>query len=179
MSGRERSTVSKEVFRNVTLSAVGKAFGVHVMASRCALPAAVMVGLGAACALLVPGVRADEAFLCGPDTVVYVKHEDLEHKKRTDPCIARYFGLNAESTPLPHEGNPVADQTSTATEKSKRKDIALKSLQTPETAERVSPPALERSAALSPPVAAPGTDYRNVKVLNASSPADEWFKHTR
>lgn len=149
------------------------------MALRFASPAAVMIGLGAAWVLGVPGARADEAFLCGPDTVVYVKPEDLEHKKRTDPCIARYFGLTVESAPLPRESMQPAGHGPTATAKSKPAEIAFKSLQAPETAERVSPPALERSAALRSPVAASGTDYRNVKVINASSPADQWFKHTR
>lgn len=149
------------------------------MALRCASPAAVMIGLGAACVLGVPGARADEAFLCGPDTVVYVKPEDLEHKKRTDPCIARYFGLTIESAPLPRDTTRPAGHAPADPAKPKPAEIALKSLQAPETAERVTPPAFERSAALIAPVAAPGTDYRNVKVINASSPADQWFKHTR
>ena len=40
--------------------------------------------------------RAAEAYLCGPDRIVYVAVEDLEAKKRSDPCIAAYFGLKIE-----------------------------------------------------------------------------------
>ena len=35
--------------------------------------------------------RAAEAYLCGPDTIVYVKADELEFKKRTDPCIASHL----------------------------------------------------------------------------------------
>ena len=37
--------------------------------------------------------RADEAYLCAPDKVVYVSTADLPKLKRTDPCIAAYYGL--------------------------------------------------------------------------------------
>lgn len=65
---------------------------------------ALRIGLvGLAFAFVVAGVglvdvrpaHADEAFLCGPDTVVYVKPAELELKKRTY-CIAAYYGLQVE-----------------------------------------------------------------------------------
>ena len=153
------------------------------MALRCVSPALALLTLAAACGFDASSVRADEAFLCGPDTVVYVKPEELELKKRTDPCIARYFGLSVETDaaaagPAP-SASPVSGSKQAAVTRAAPKDIALKSLQSPETAERVTPPAPQRSASLQPPVAAPGTDYRNVRVINASSASDQWFKHTR
>ena len=151
------------------------------MALRCASPALTLLALTAVCGLDATSVRADEAFLCGPDTVVYVKVEELEFKKRTDPCIARYFGLTVDNAAAATGSDKAVPQASgrPATAVPAPKDIALKSLQAPETAERVTPPALERSASLQPPLSAPGTDYRNVKMINASSTADQWFKHTR
>ncbi len=151
------------------------------MALKCASPAYALLALTTACGLDATSVRADEAFLCGPDTVVYVKSEELELKKRTDPCIARYFGLTVDSAAAAvtaEKAAPTASRQADAAVMA-AKDVVLKSLQAPETAERVTPPLPERSAALQPPVAAPGTDYRNVKVINASSAADQWFKHTR
>lgn len=116
---------------------------------------------------------ADEAFLCGPNKVVYVAVEDLEARKRTDPCIAAYFGLTvdkdavakAKAAPGSTSGRPA-------------KAVPLKTLVPPEVAERLSVP-VERSASLLPPAASPGTDFRNVRVLNATSRDEQWFKHVR
>jgi hypothetical protein len=155
------------------------------MASRFAFSALSLLAVFTACSAGATGARADEAFLCGPDTVVYVKPAELELKKRTDPCIARYFGLTVTSPEA-----EAADKTSSAASLRRdpgpaknvpaaRKNIAFKSLQAPETDEPVTPPPPARTAALQPPAAAPGTDYRNVRVINASSPSDQWFKHTR
>jgi hypothetical protein len=151
------------------------------MAFRFASSAFAVLGLSVACWLDVSSARADEAFLCGPDTVVYVKPEEMEHKKRTDPCIARYFGLTVEApaTTQPPRKTSSSELLAQRAIDKPAPEVALKSLQAPETAERVTPPPVERSAALQLPVSAPGTDYRNVKVLNASSPTDQWFKHTR
>lgn len=121
--------------------------------------------------------RADEAFLCGPDTVVYVKPAELEQKKRTDPCIAAYFGLKAEnsaatgavnSAPLPQAGGKTLPV----------KVLPLKKLEAPEAAEPIAFKE-ERSALLAPPAAAPGTDYRNVRVINAASDDAQWFRHQK
>lgn len=154
------------------------------MASRFASYALGLLTVLMICSAGASVVRADEAFLCGPDTVVYVKPDELELRKRTDPCIARYFGLTvtsadaeaANKTPTASQSREPAPAKGAA---AARKNIALKSLQAPETDDRVTPPPVARTASLQTPVAAPGTDYRNVRVINASSPSDQWFKHTR
>lgn len=124
-----------------------------------------------------PSLRADEAFLCGPDNIVYVKSADLELRKKTDPCIARYFGLQAEK-PSEATSTPSRPLTVAGRKSDVSNAVALKSLQPPETTDRISRTP-ERTAAAEPPAPAPGTDFRNVRVINASSPADQWFKHTR
>lgn len=128
-----------------------------------------------------PGsARADEAFLCGKDEIVYVQVSELEHQKKTDPCIAAYFGLTVESAPA---AAPAAAATATASvtpaaikaQGTDGKPIVLKALRSRE--DRITIQA--RAVKIEPPVAVPGTDFRNVRVINASSPEDEWFKHTR
>jgi hypothetical protein len=124
-------------------------------------------------------VRADEAYLCGPDKVVYVAVEDLEKMKRTDACIAGYYGLKVDAAAV--EVTPVAasaaakDQHATATS---AKVAGLKPLTDAEIPDRIAKK-LERQAALEPPRAAPGTDYRNIKILNAASTDDAWYRHTK
>jgi hypothetical protein len=122
--------------------------------------------------------RADEAYLCGPDRVVYVAVEDLEAKKHSDPCIAGYYGIKIEADAAPlakpekQAAKPVEKITSASV------TAALKPMSEPETPSRTSP-ALQRQASLEPPRAMPGTDFRNVKVLNAESPEAAWFRHTK
>lgn len=130
--------------------------------------------------------HADEAFLCGPDTVVYVAVGELEMKKRTDPCVASHFGLTVEASPAKADPGPaVAYQppkpdkaaSTKSTRAAKGAPLPLKALKAPEEADPVSARE-ERSAALAVR-AMPGTDYRNIRVLNASSPGGAWYRHTR
>jgi hypothetical protein len=136
---------------------------------------AIVISAGAMGVVSSP-VRADEAYLCGPDKVVYVAVADLEHKKRTDPCIAAYYGLKVD---VAVAAQPVAPPSAAAPAKAEPKPLAaLKPLSHSEIPERVERAAV-RQAALEPPRATAGTDYRNVKILNAPSEGARWFHHTR
>ena len=136
--------------------------------------------------LIVPlapfGARADEAFLCGPNTVVYVKAEDLELKKKTDPCIAAFFGLTvapagkADHGPVRTIATPKAGGSPPPAAQSTAPEF--KTLAAPETAEPVAP-LREQSAALQAPRASPGTDFRNVRIINAEPGGEQWFKHEK
>lgn len=128
--------------------------------------------------LTVPVARADEAYLCGPDTVVYVKIEELEHKKKTDKCIAAYYGLTVAGDAAAKAGTAHGPASNAPERPATRPQIELKSLSEPghDVRERAK---FERSASLMPPSAAPGTDYRNVRVINADSNQSQWFKHNR
>jgi hypothetical protein len=128
--------------------------------------------------LAAPGVRADEAYLCGSDTVVYVKIEELEHKKKTDTCIAAYYGLTVADDASGPSGI-ITEPSTIVPEKAKaRPTIELKSLTEPDHNVRRRE-TFERSASLMPPSAAPGTDFRNVRVINAGTGESQWFKHDR
>jgi hypothetical protein len=119
--------------------------------------------------------QAAEAFLCDKDRVVYVESSQLEDLKKTDACIASYFGIKLKG---PAAGQPTTKDGT---------QLDLKTLTETGSADRFVPGQydLRRVAALgSPsrqktaPMAAPDTDYRNVKVLNASA-GDGWFRHAR
>lgn len=153
-----------------------------------------LVGLAFASAVAGAGLvdvrpaHADEAFLCGPDTVVYVKPAELELKKRTDPCIAAYYGLQVEPDASAKDPAKTAESDSAskpAPVKETRRGappasnpVELKRLPAPEH-DAPGRAVEERSASLLPPVPTPGTDYRNVRVINASSPGEEWYRHLR
>ncbi len=132
--------------------------------------------------LSAPGARADEAYLCGPDTVVYVSIEELEHKKKTDKCIAAYYGLTVAEDASGQSGMAVEPSKSAPAKANARPIIELKSLSEPESEPEHSVRSrakFERSATLMPPSAAPGTDFRNVRIINAGSGDGQWFKHDR
>lgn len=124
-----------------------------------------------------PSARADEAYLCGPDKVVYVAVKDLEEKKRTDPCIAAYYGLKVEAPAAQTAVAPApADKPAAAAARPRAAD--LKALSDSEVPERVAR-AERRHAALDLPRAMPGTDYRRVRVLNAAEPASAFYYHAK
>lgn len=50
---------------------------------------------------------ATEAFLCEDGRIAYVEFGELENFKKTDPCVAAYFGLTLE--------RPVAGPAAAAT----------------------------------------------------------------
>ncbi|MGL4397714.1 MAG: hypothetical protein ACRCS9_14330 [Hyphomicrobium sp.] len=134
--------------------------------------------------------RADDAYLCGTDKVVYVPIDKLEEMKRTDPCIASHFGVTLDAKPAAKDetvlnAQPVqglnagkASRSTPGTNAGAGTAIQFKSLDAPE-AEQTTRRAPQRSAELMPPRAAPNTDYRNIRVLNARSAEDAWFRHGR
>ena len=126
-----------------------------------------------------PNARADEAFLCGTDRVVYVKPGELEALKRTDPCIASYFGITLQ----PSAASPA---TVAAPGSSPVPPVQFKTLDDPEAqASNAAPRRLQlaqvgavASVHRTPPVAAPGTDFRNVRLINGGPGSDGWYRHT-
>lgn len=119
---------------------------------------------------------AAEAFLCDKDRVVYVEAGQLEELKKSDACIAAYFGIKlntpAAAPATSKDGAPLDLKTLTETGSADRFVPGQNDLR-----RRVA--ALDTSGKpKTPPAAAPGTDFRNVKVLNASD-GDGWFRHAR
>lgn len=143
-----------------------------------------MTLFGVAASGITGPAHAADAYLCGPDQIVYVEVAELEHKKRTDPCIAAYYGLKIDSPETAHLSKPVA-VTSPASAKSDVAGLASKSptsLRKLADVDLAAPAirAVGRQAALNlAPFASPNTDYRNVRILNAATAEDAWYRHTR
>lgn len=157
-----------------------------------------------------PAVAA-EAYVCDGGRVVYVELADLERMKRTDACVAGYYGLTVEA-PAAGRGAAGAKAASAATQSVTASSGAQggPSPAAPATATVAAPNpsqfalrrtgpsraaavpavpvrtiAMTRPSSGSAPVAArppapepaPDTDFRNVRVINASAEADQWFHH--
>lgn len=96
---------------------------------------------------LVERARADQAFFCEDGSLVQVKADELDAAKRQNPCVARHFGQKVvAAVPLPV-----------------RKPAPVK-IRTTQTAAPVATPDKTKSS------------YRMVRILNAESPAERWFR---
>ncbi len=151
---------------------------------------ALLAGLAAAA---LPGcaAHAAEAYLCDNNRLVYVEAGGLPRMIRTDPCIARYHGVAPQAsdagepplvrfsaplaTPLPPEKGPAAPSSAPAAPAVRAAAPSTSPAERPRRGER----AALRAAVSEPVRAAPGTDYRNVRVINASDEAERWFRVAR
>jgi hypothetical protein len=128
-----------------------------------------------AVAAATPPARADEAYLCGPDNVVYVKASELEAKKHSDPCIAAFYGVTLPGTATTQKIAVTAAAEPSAA-RAVAEPIAFKRLTETEIPERITAKKSHARSA-SPAAAAPDTDYRNVRIINASTDTGQWFWH--
>lgn len=147
---------------------------------------------------------ADEAFVCGDGSVVNVKSGDLEIVKRTNPCVARYFGLDVSTNsietakamtlgatallrgdgntalPLPsrNPNRPDSAQTAVTAVTAATAGAVASAARTPITqpTSQIETGSTRRGAAS---LDDPATDYRNVRILNAQPGAAAWFRHNR
>lgn len=132
-------------------------------------------------------VRADEAYLCGPDKVIYVSAADLPNMKRTNACVAAYYGLKVEASAKAVADVPAEPKRATVAQvpdakPAKAAQVALKPISELEPSTRAAEKPVRQAAlavASATPVALPGTDYRNVKILNAANPEDAVYRHTK
>jgi hypothetical protein len=144
--------------------------------------------LGFLAATGVEAVRADEAYLCDGGRVVKVPFGKLEEMKRTDACIAGYYGLKVESSTLLETGTigppasvvpaGVTPGTSIATD-GPRPGSSQTAAPSPIELPKPSPVRQASAEKPSPPRAAAGTDYRNVVLLNPAPGDPAIFRHDR
>jgi hypothetical protein len=123
--------------------------------------------------LSVNQAKADDAYVCDDGRLVYAKPSTLEKLKATDPCIAKYF----KTTPQPLAASaPLASQPAGPTAVGQPAPVA------PRFKPSVgAPPAKDARATVKPKAieAAEGTDFRNVRVINAPAGQAEIYRHTR
>lgn len=148
--------------------------------------------LGFLAATGVEAVRADEAYLCEDGRIVKVAPGQLEVLKRTDACIAAYYGLKIEAAPPIETGaiapaarrSPAADpppalnkETRPAATAATKPAATAASKPAATVASKSTRIAIKSTAPSGPPRAAAGTDYRNVVVLNAGPGQPAIYRH--
>lgn len=122
---------------------------------------------------------AADAYVCGPDKLVYVEIKDLERMKRSDACIADYYGLKIEpkraevKTKAIIENEPkFKEPLKTNTSPIKFKPIVQDDIDNDSRRADLNPAQVTKS-----PLPSIDTDYRNVRVINAASEEQSWYRH--
>jgi hypothetical protein len=140
--------------------------------------------------VFTPNARADDAYVCDGGRLVYARPETLEKLKLTDPCIAKYYGNDVKVPPAltsvraREELHPITPALAPAIQDPPPPRGVARGLQEGRaTALRLKEPSNFKPPvtpiAVAPPQAALGTDYRNVRVINAPTSADATFRHER
>ena len=141
--------------------------------------------LGFLAATGVEAVRAGGAYLCDGGRLVKGPFGKLEEMKRTDACIAGYFGLKIVSAPPLETGtiSPPAPVVSALTTQQTAIAVPLDDTRSGPNLSVASPPkpVPVRQASAEKPIvrAAAGTDYRNVVLLNPAPGDPTIFRHER
>ena len=122
-------------------------------------------------ALCPAPVLADDAYVCDGGRLVYARPETLEKLKQSDPCIAGYFKFQSAPVAAPPIGpSPTVPTQGIVKDLPKAKALLGKSAD-------AGANELPRLPTL--PEAMIGTDFRNVRVINAPSDSPSVYLHLR
>lgn len=134
--------------------------------------------------------RAEEVYVCDGGRLVYVKPGMLEDLKRTDPCIAAYYGVEVAppadrgaARPALRGSSDLPGQSSAASRPSTwldpaRRGYAGSKLATA-LASEAEPSKPATPAAPSAPAGMHGEGYREIRILNAAAPEASIYLHDR
>jgi hypothetical protein len=124
-------------------------------------------------ALCPAPVLADDAYVCDGGRLVYARPETLEKLKQSDPCIAGYFKFQsapvAAAPQTPGAADPTVSPQGIVKDLPKAKLLQGKSADAGSTSPQRA----------TPPEATAGTDFRNVRVINAPSDSPSIYLHVR
>ncbi|MEO1281708.1 MAG: hypothetical protein AAFV69_08245 [Pseudomonadota bacterium] len=125
--------------------------------------------------LNMPSASAAETFVCADGTTVTVQSNQLEWMKRTNACVAQYYGLKVQDrSKTPRAGYVVADGVPLPVRRPASFDAALQGQQ----ALRSTRDLVTGSIGAAGDAPETGT-YRRVLILNAQPGKSRWYNHTQ
>ena len=151
--------------------------GRNVIARFCAISA-----LALCAGSFIEEARSEQFFVCDGGKAMRIADDQLEIAKRTNPCVARHYGLKIEDKASkaarkvfrPVIRPPERTTTTTDIELPVRKPklaTVLKTLPSPQTKENRSATNLHAKTSV--------TDFRKVRIINAAPKSAKWFNHDR
>lgn len=144
------------------------------------ISAAFALAVGAV-ALATNAAHAQETFTCEDGGTVTVLPGQLELMKRTDPCVARHFGLSADPEAPLDPGASFDSEVSDYTQAPPAPASALAPVDAPLPVRRpetlMTDTLASDEAAL--PLAEVKSDYRHVHIINARPGAPQFYEHVR
>jgi hypothetical protein len=116
--------------------------------------------------------KADETFVCAGGGLVHATPEDLPELKRTNPCVAAYFGLTVSAAAAADTAVPPQDQPRVLLSTASQPRAAIAPVERQTVANEVAPqiapqPVQPRK---------PPSDHRNVHVLNGGNGSGSWYR---
>jgi hypothetical protein len=144
---------------------------------------ALVVVVGSGASMSASPARADDAYVCDDGRLVYARPETIDKLKATDPCIARYF----TATPPPIAAAPVAKAVGAAKPAAPQAGVSPAAAAPAQVGAKIGSARPSKVREVSPavpekhqvPEAAVGTDFRNVRVINAEPGSAQVFRHWR
>ena len=138
--------------------------------------------LALATGAMLETARASQFFVCDDGRTIEVARGDLETAKRENECVAKHFGLTIK------KAKPAADQSTVPAKETAAPGSSPK-LKIVLPVRKPKPAKLRATAAAQPRnrdrlsstrlAAVPSASYRRVRVINAQTPSERWFLHTR
>lgn len=130
---------------------------------------------------LVESARSAQLFVCDNGKAIKIESTDLEAAKRTNPCVARYFGLTIKVDQQPkakrsQQANTVmpSQGADLPIELPVRKPNLAKFRKTVSSHQDVDRRTSPNRIAKAEPV-----DFRKVRIINAAPGSAKWFNHRR
>ncbi len=147
-----------------------------------------ITALGIATGLTTHAAHADDAYVCDGGRLVYARPETLEKLKQTDPCIQAFYRVTPAAPPAAAAAPQAAPASSAIASPApsvtaKNKAPSAKPAPLKGTRDAALKPAPSKSESAKPVAAKPvepaaGTDFRNVRIINAPD-GPEFFRHDR
>jgi len=127
----------------------------------------------------VEGARAGQFFVCDGGQTVEVEFGDLEKAKRTNPCIAKYFGINLKVAAKPSSVEVQQPQTADHATAFFAPDLPVRKPVRPVLRQSQSVAPMSKTLAGREVAGTDPGNFRRVRIINARPGGAKWFNHTQ
>ena len=127
----------------------------------------------------VEEARSAQLFVCASGKAIEIEKSELENAKKTNPCVARHFGLKIKTKSAKDATSKLRPVIAVqATEA--QVELPVRKPKTAALRETVpSHKKTDKRATTNRIAEVTSGDYRKVRIINAAPGSSKWFNHTR